>query len=579
MISPNASEMDLDLDFLDDDFDLIDDESDERFGPRPYDLKPVTKRIAVVDCETDPFAPGFLIQPFSVGFLTDDRYVDFWGDDCVEQFFSYLATLEDEYIIFAHNGGKFDFFFFLKWLDANHAPMIMNGRLVKVYFQGQEFRDSFAIIPERLGSYKKTEIDYNKFTRDRRERHRAEILSYQKDDCIYLYEQVVYFLERFGDKLTVASASLAMLNSYHGFERFTSDSADEKFRQYYFGGRCQCFETGILIPEKRWLMIDRNSMYPKEMRDTLHPISTTYELNDRITPETDFACIVAKNYGALPVRLPNGGLDFTCQYGTFYATIHEINAGLETGTLEIERVKHTWEFEVKRSFSEFIQVYWDSRLEAKALNDKLRDTCDKRIMNASYGKFALNPRKFKKWLLTIDEIPSPLATDDDPDGWTLHSSYGSMFIWERPNPHKRGFYNVATAASITGAARANLLTNLSYAKRPIYCDTDSIICEEFGGEITEAGILGGWKLEGEGTMAAIAGKKLYALFNEGETLKKASKGCDLTAQEIIEVCQGNEILYRNPVPAFSLARRSRHSREFGDGGFATFIDRKIRMTG
>lgn len=572
------SEIDLELDFLEEDFDF-DDDLEDRFAPKPYDPKPVKKRVAVVDCETDPFAPGFLIQPFAIGFLTDDRYLDWWGDDCVQQFFDYLKTLDDEYIIYAHNGGKFDFFFFLDYLDVDHAPMIMNGRLVQVWFAGQEFRDSFAIIPERLESYKKTKIDYNKFTRDKREKNKREILDYLKDDNVYLYDQVAYFLNQFGDRLTVASASLSMLNSYHGFERFRSDSADEKFRHFYFGGRNQCFETGVLRPRDKWLMLDRNSMYPTVMTDTPHPISTSFELQDRITDDTDFACIVARNKGALPIRHDNGGLDFTRDYGIFYASIHEIRAGLETGTLEIEHVKHAYKFDEKRSFGEFIKVYWDSRIQAKLEGDRLRDLTDKRIMNASYGKFALNPRKFKKWLLTINEIPEPIASVDNPDGWTLHRSFGEMFIWERPNPKKGGYYNVATAASITGAARANLLRNLALAERPIYCDTDSIICEDFHGEITSDGKLGGWKIEGQGTLAAIAGKKLYALWDGEDTLKKASKGCDLTPEEILEICNGSEILYRNPAPAFSLKARSKDSVEFGNNAYATFINRRIKMTG
>ncbi len=563
--------------------ELWDNGSDEEIElslePKPYEKKPITKRIAVVDCETDPFAPEYLIAPFAVGFLTEDSYVDFWGDDCIDQFFTYLATLEDEYIIYAHNGGKFDFFFFLKYLDHNTSPMIMNGRLVKIFFQGQEFRDSFAIIPEALAKYKKTEIDYKLFVPSKREKHKAKILAYQKDDCVYLYEQVAYFLNMFGDTLTIASAALRMLNSYHGFERFNSNALDDKFRAYYYGGRNQCFETGILRPRQgKWQMIDRNSMYPAVMRDCLHPIGTDFELQDTITDETDFACIVARNRGALPVRLFHGGLDFTYEYGEFYATIHEINAGLETGTLEIESVKHAWTFKQKSTFAAFIDEWYAQRLRAKDAGDLLLDVNTKRVMNASYGKFALNPRKFKKWLLTDGEIPSPLASAEYPEGWTMHSHSGDMYIWERPAPRRNGFYNVATAASITGAARANLLLAIAQAERPIYCDTDSIICESWNGE-THDRELGGWKVEAQGDIAAIAGKKLYAVFNDGVSIKKASKGCQLTPAEIMSVCNGEEIMYKNPVPAFSLKARNKDSKGFGEGAFATFIDRTIRMTG
>jgi hypothetical protein len=74
-------------------------------------------------------------------------------------------------------------------------------------------------------------------------------------------------------------------------------------------------------------------MYPAVMRDCLHPVSNRPELQSRIDKDTDFACIEAENNGALPMRAEDGGLDFHSEKGTFYATIHEINAGLDTGTL------------------------------------------------------------------------------------------------------------------------------------------------------------------------------------------------------------------------------------------------------
>lgn len=549
----------------------------ERCLPVPYKRKVAKKIIAVVDTETDPFAQGVVVAPFCLGFDTGERYVEFWGDDCVKQFFEYLATLTaegDEYIIYAHNGGKFDFFFFLPYLDPDQTPLIMGGRLVKIFFQGQEFRDSFAIIPQGLSSYQKDEIDYSNFTRDKREKYKGEILRYMKSDCAYTRDLIVGFHDMFGDKLTIASAALCMLHSYHGFEKITSSGMDDRFRQYYFGGRNQCFETGVLRPRHgdKFYLYDRNSMYPAEMRDTLHPISNRPELQTRIDADTDFACIEAINRGALPWRTEKGGLDFTVERGTFYATIHEINAGLETGTLDIIRVKHAWKFDRKATFDEFVNEFYGMRQLAKEQKDKVRDILYKLCLNSPYGKFALNPRKFKQWAMTIGEIPEPQASAANPDGWSLHTQSGDLFIWSRPSPRKGGFYNVATAASITGAARANLLRNLSLAKRPIYCDTDSIICEGFRGELHDTE-LGYWALEATGDRVAVAGKKLYTLYNQaelrdtGNAIKKASKGVRLTAEEIISVCGGHTVVYENPVPKFNL------------DGTADFITRRIRATG
>jgi hypothetical protein len=573
-------EMGLPLeDFEDDEKELTEDEVLELqaqahlkiFLPRPYNHRESKKIIAIGDTETDPFSWELVPQPFTVGFYDGQVYYDWWGPNCVQEYMDFLAAEKAqgrEYIVYFHNGGKFDFHFFLKYMSPGQNPLIMGGRMVKIDFNGVEHRDSFSIIPQALKGYKKTEIDYANFVPEKREAHKAEIRSYQKDDCVYLYDLVIGFHKLAGDKLTIASAALPLLHSMHGFERITSDAIDQQFRQYFFGGRCQCFETGVLRPRigQKFYVYDRNSMYPAVMQDELHPISAKFDLQTDIDDRTDFACIVAKNDGCLPVRAENDGLDFNCKYGTFFASIHEIKAGLDTGTLRIDKVKHAWAFHRKANFAEFVTRFYGLRLDAKAIDDKVLDILYKLILNSAYGKFALNPRKFKQWLFTNGEIPTPQASADDPKGWTLHSQEGDIFIWCRPNPRRFGFYNVATAASITGAARANLHRNLALAKRPLYCDTDSIICEGFTGPLDEK-TLGGWKLEATGDLVGIAGKKLYCVTNEGDLIKKASKGVQLSPQQILDVCRGQEIIYQNPVPNFVL------------GGTPEFTQRRINKTG
>lgn len=550
------------------------DREEKRFIPKPFILRQHKKIIAVADTETDPFEWGCVPKPFSVGFYDGQIYHDWWGPDCIKDYMEFLKCekeLGNEYVVYMHNGGKFDFHFLLDYLDPGQNPLIMGGRMVKVNFGGIEHRDSYSIIPQALKGYKKTEIDYAKFTKSEREKHKREILEYQKDDCIYLYDLVAGFNRLAGDRLTIASAALPLLRSLHGFETIKSDALDSRFREYFYGGRCQCFETGILRPKfgDRFYVYDRNSMYPSVMRDDLHPISATFNLSKDIDENTDFALIVAKNDGCLPSRAEDGGLDFTKKYGTFYATGHEIRAGLETGTLRIDAVKHAWTATRKASFKDFVEKFYALRLQHKKdgpIPDLVLDILYKLILNSAYGKFALNPRKFKQWLFTDGTLPTPLFSESEPNGWQLASQEGGIHIWSRPNPRKTGFYNVATAASITGAARANLLRNLALAKRPIYCDTDSIICEGFTGELDDKN-LGGWKLEAHGDIMGIAGKKMYALEYENELVKKASKGVSLSSQEIFAACCGQEIIYQNPVPNFVL------------GGQPEFTARTIRKTG
>jgi hypothetical protein len=99
----------------------------------------------------------------------------------------------------------------------------------------------------------------------------------------------------------------------------------------------------------------------------------------------------------------------------------------------------------------------------------------------------------------------------------------------------------------------------------LYCDTDSIICED-GADLDTGNQLGQWKLEGEFTRAAIAGRKLYALTNAQGEKKTASKGARLSVDEIEAVAKGKTVNYKKDSPSYSL--------RFG----RRYIERKITKT-
>ena len=121
-----------------------------------------------------------------------------------------------------------------------------------------------------------------------------------------------------------------------------------------------------------------------------------------------------------------------------------------------------------------------------------------------------------------------------------------------------------TGASITGAARAELMMAVYHADRPIYCDTDSVVCRnlDMPKHPTE---LGAWKLETVANESAIARKKLYALFQDGKVVKQASKGVRLTAEQIRSVCMGNTVVWEADAPTINIA------------GIQTFMRREIKM--
>ena len=565
-------------------------------------MQPPAKRLAVLDLETDPFEFGKVPKPFCAGFYDGVEFISIWNTACVSMLVDRLKEMHEPLIIFAHNGGKFDYFYFLEHLDASDLR-IVNGRIIQAKLGEHELRDSFAIMPFPLRDFKKDEIDYNKMHVSVREQHKAEIIEYLKGDCVYLHELVTGFFTEFGDKLTVGGSSMKQLQRFHSFTR-GSKSFDEIFRKdFYFGGRNQCFESGML--NGHFKIYDVNSMYPHVMKSYLHPVGTTPILGTRIEKDTCFVSVTGHNYGAFPVRTKKGSLDFTQEYGTFHTTIHEWYAAEETKSFRPDKIEKTYGFSERLCFDDFIDHFYFERLAAKAREDKMHALFYKFVLNSAYGKFAQNPERYFEWKITPgDTVLSEICPScaDGPgkcgachgrgkqiggkvdckacsgstrcafcggNGFRWSPAYihqGVYTIWQCPLS-RLYYFNVATGASITGAARACLLRGLKGAHRPIYCDTDSIICEDLDGVLLHESELGAWKLEGSGESAAICGKKLYAIFDgEGGLVKKANKGARLTGAQILSIAGGATVEYRNPVPGYKLS---------GDHVFTT---RKIRAT-
>lgn len=548
--------------------------------------------IAVLDLETDPFVYGKLVHPFLAGFYDGKRFIHFWGSDCIARMVTFLAEQKTRFTIYAHNGGRFDFLFFLDNLTKDLR--LINRRIVQSFLGRHELRDSFAIMPFALETYKKTKIDYNHFTAENRDRHRPEIVSYLRDDCRDLFDLCTAFNQQFGKSLTIGGAALKQLKTFHSFQQGTP-SYDAYFRKdFYFGGRNQVFRAGVRKAPIQ--IIDVNSMYPSVMRDHLHPVGIRKIHGTRISADTAFVRCIGKNDGAFPVRQKDGRLDFTVRSGAFNVSIHEFRAGEDTGSFKCERVLETIDMPERIHFDQYVDHFYNARLAAKASGDVIRTLLFKFVLNSSYGKFAQNPENFSDWCITrADELPEQwhdcrpgCLPDEDgqcPKRWTAGFINLGYIMWERPAKGRHdGYYNIATGASITGAARSVLLRGIHATPCPLYCDTDSIISDGPSGVVQNDTLLGGWKLEAEGQSIAIAGKKLYAVFDGGLTaipddhgktdfvpgygncIKKAHKGANLSGAEVYTVAMGGEVEYCKPAPAFRF-----------DGNH-TFTRRIIRRT-
>ena len=538
-------------------------------------------RICTFDIETDPFMYGRTPAPFCCGFYDGEEYHEFWGDDCIAQFVDFMAEYPEPCRIFVHNGGGFDFWF-LEYAITNPVFFI-NRRIAKCGFLDRhELRDSYKMVPIPLSAYAKEEIDYALLERTKREKNKAKILHYLMWDCKHLYSMVTDFQSRFGDHLTIGAASLKRLKEMHPGNKNTSELWDEIYRPYYMGGRCEVFERGHITGDLH--IFDVNSMYPGVMKSYQHPMNSSYFMRPtNKLPDSHgiyFARFIGESDGALPIMARNKsgqpqGLSFPKGVFEFSACCHEILMALKLGKLKIIKILEIREFHESQNFANYVDWAMDGKITAEKEGDKAGRHFYKLFANNAYGKFGSNPRAYTDCEIfenvqAIQERNAALAKEFEEKAkfdrvvagrpvpaFKIVGEFGEKLLAAKPAElQASSFKNVAIAASITSAARAEMMLGISKAVRPIYCDTDSIVCEDFKGDIDPHRV-GAWDHEKSFDEIYIAGKKMYSAFKDGECVKKASKGAQLSGDEIRRIAMGEDITKQIDAPSLRASQEAR----------------------
>lgn len=507
------------------------------------------KKIAVIDCETDPFKEGRIPQPFIWGFYTPETGILYF--DNAKELMDFLA--DENYRVYAHNGGKFDFHYLLDFIPDWQKVTMIGNRLAEFKYKGSTFCDSYCILPVPLSSYQKTEISYDIFEAGEREKpeNMRLIKDYLKDDCVFLYELVIAFIEEYGTHLTIASAAMKKLQKMLSVKVENSGKAFfDTIRPYYYGGRVQCFEKGIIKGGVH--CFDINSAYPRAMLEH-HPIGDAITMHSK-KPEIlghNFYKIAAISKGALPFRDEEMRLTFPCdnEKRVYCVTGWELQKAIKLNL--VSHIQHIEQklFMQQISFTEYVNYFYT--LKATSAKNSPEYIFAKLFLNSAYGKFAANPEKYKELrIIPLEDWQSAFE-----QGYAISEEIHGRLIITRDNDEEtHRYYNIATGASITGWVRAYLLEALHSVEKPIYCDTDSVT---FQGEhsLIEGKDIGQWKDEGFFDLCGIGGKKIYAMKNKktGET-KTACKGLALEYEDILRVCKG-EIIERLPItPIFSIKK-------------------------
>lgn len=531
------------------------------------------RKIAVIDAETDPFRKGRIPAPFIWGYYDGNEFRTFDSGDSLCEFLR-----ENDSIVYAHNGGKFDYHFLLRYLAPFDDIKIINGRIAVMHIGQCELRDSYNIVPVPLSAYKKDEIDYAIMEKSERTRpdNANTIRAYLRSDCVYLFELISKFIESFGLKLTLAGASMAEWKRISA-QPIPETDADfyAEISPYYYGGRVECFQSGII--EKNFAVYDINSAYPYAMTFE-HPYSVEKERANGYLKDADFVRVLASSVGAFPFRGAGKGINASDSEGMedenvlglwfphdglwreFTITGHEYRMANDHGILYKSKVIESIRFAGRISFRDYVNHFYEMRNKAKAANDDANSLFAKLFMNSLYGKFAANPERYNNYCIVPKSDAADLAACTEAEwneaGWKFGGELGPWILAqsELADAEKR-YYNVATGASITGFVRAMLFDAIKSSKGVLYCDTDSIAVESLGLQNICGPKLGQWKHEGDFDKAGIGGKKLYIFRGIGKTPNKtASKGVRLTEAELWKVAKGETVKYEPEAPTFAIRK-------------------------
>lgn len=580
------------------------------------------RRLWAVDCETDKAKHGRVPVPFIWGAYDGTNFLRF---DSTEDFVNWAR--EQHAVLYAHNGGKFDFKFLLLHILQTTGPcraQIINGRIVKIPLGKAELRDSISIIPEALKKFGKGEIDYDKMEADVRHLHMDEIITYLRQDCVVLYDLVAEYRRVAGSQITIAANALKFCKKLGVNPGKTNYTYDNNMRPFFHGGRCQVWNPGT---HTRIRVIDIHSAYPFAMchdhasgAGTLHLSAVAFHALSRVEQQRAFITLRCFSRGAFPIRAKTELL-FPDAYNTYQVTGWEYVAAMELGLIHDVEILDVIVHEAVINFTPYVQHWYDYKARHNKKTHPIEYTIGKIMMNSLYGKMAQNVSRYFDYRLVVAGThicdrwtPNSIGDCDvcgeseEMHGWDAYEEYEGLEIFRRPAlwkyERKYGdkwiaqpiYNNVATGASITGFTRAHLLRAIHAVgvENVIYCDTDSIICAADASlaKLNLSDALGDWADEGTASIGHFAGKKIYGLkldeicekfegqprerctkchefakdHGHAEVKKIASKGSKLIYSDIEALMRGENVTWKSDFPSFSLA------------GQPSFVVRNIRQT-
>ncbi len=452
-----------------------------------------------------------------------------------------LDKLADGDIVYAHNGGKYDFLFIFDYLRKNKAKLldikVINGSVVmcRIMYKEKriEFRDSYAILPaslERLTNdfnveHKKLKMDYELGVNDK------NFVQYFNNDLMGLYE-VLEQSQSLLEKLTLAGNTMNIFIKKFYKEKISNNSLklNELFRQGYYGGRVEIFKLrGVELN-----YYDINSLYPSVMHDFEYPLieNHNYEYTNEYIPDTlgYYYCNIKTpdmNIPILPYRREDKKLIFPVGSWSGWYYSPEIAKARELG-YKID-VKRGYVFKkTDYIFKDFVEYYYNIKRHSSGSKKAIA----KLLLNSLYGKFGQRT-EFDEFIIG--------------NGSERYFYIPFLNLTRTKRVSYAKYQHSEIAGLITSYARVRLYELFERAgiENIYYCDTDSIITSSL---LKTSDALGDIKNESAISEFIAIAPKVYAYTSKdnGEVVIKA-KG--LNAKQLSFEDFRNAI-YRNDFSKF-----------------------------
>ncbi len=508
--------------------------------PKRRARKKDESKICTLDIETD--SQGKIID---IGFYDGERirYFQTW-----EKLLQHLESFTETTLIYAHNGGGFDYVNLLVYLfgaGIKFEAMLKQSKIFCFWMEEKphiRFVDSFNIFQSSLekvtasfAEVEKLEIDKSNYSdmRGFKERERDIYYQYLERDCVSLYQAIIKMkylvneIYHLGNlPLSIGGISMRLFQRAFLKEKIVTPSKTEKEFTFnaYVGGRCEYLGFGNHNSNGWYSNVngyDYNSHYPAQMLANEFPIRRGIYVadfvrdNEGLIENGIYAVKFRQGAGRIPLlQTCEGDYDFE-GFGSF--THLELNEIERTGGKVTCGAGYYYP-ETAPIFDDFVNYFYGKKLEFTKMSDAARVIFYKWTLNNLYGKFGQRDEVESLKALTRAQADEALESGIEINEFYQIDDNNAFYDVRQEKKCYTSF--PAIACMITASARIALNRALESCKNPLYCDTDSIHCQDVLPKEMLGDDLGKLKIEFFGTSARYGGKKSYEI--QGD--KKRQKG-------------------------------------------------------